>query len=80
LADVTKAVTSSFRVLTPEERAALKPSRIHIVTVKAGDTVGGLAAKMTGTERKLDLFRILNGLTAGQSISAGDKVKIVTDQ
>jgi predicted Zn-dependent protease len=80
LADVAKAVTSSFRVLTPEERAALKPSRIHIFTVKAGDTVGGLAARMTGTERKLDLFRILNGLTAGQSVSAGDKVKIVTDQ
>ena len=77
---VANTVTSSFRVLTPEERAALKPSRVHIVTVKAGDTVGGLAARMTGTERKLDLFRILNGLTAGQTVSAGDKVKLVLDE
>ncbi len=77
---VANTVTSSFRVLTPEERAALKPSRVHIVTVKAGDTVGGLATRMTGTERKLDLFRILNGLTAGQTVSAGDKVKLVLDE
>jgi predicted Zn-dependent protease len=33
---------------------------------------------MSGVERKLDLFRILNGLTNGATVSAGQKVKIVT--
>ena len=70
-------MTGSFRLLTAEERASVKPARIRIVTVKAGETAGSLANRMSGVDRKLDLFRILNGLTAGQSVSAGDKVKLV---
>jgi len=35
---------------------------------------------MVGVDRKLDLFRVLNGLAPGATVSAGDKVKIVTDK
>lgn len=73
-------VMASFRQLTAAERDSLKPLRIRIVTAKPGDTVGSLAASMTGVERQLDLFRILNSLSTTASISAGDKVKIVTDK
>ncbi len=80
LETVASSVSQSFRALSEAERAAIKPTRVRIVTVKAGDTVGGLANKMQGVDRKQELFRILNGLSAGQTVSAGDKVKIITDQ
>jgi predicted Zn-dependent protease len=42
--------------------------------------MGMLAAQMVGVDRKLDLFRVLNALAPGATLSAGDKVKIVTDR
>lgn len=80
LASVSRSVSDSFRVLTPEEKAALKPLRIRVVTVQPGQTIGTLSANMVGVDRKLDLFRVLNGLAPGAALSAGDKVKIITDR
>lgn len=80
LEGVAASVTQSFRLLSPQDSAMLKPARIKIVTVKAGDTAASLSAKMGGVDRKLDLFRILNGLTAGQSPSAGERVKLVVTE
>jgi predicted Zn-dependent protease len=80
LDSVAGAVSGSFRSLTAAEKAALKPLRIRIVTVKPGQTVGSLAAQMVGVDRKLDLFRVLNALPLGGGVSAGTKVKIVTDR
>ncbi|TIV76121.1 MAG: metalloprotease, partial [Mesorhizobium sp.] len=77
---VARSVSGSFRVLTPAEKAALKPLHIRVVTVQAGQTMGSLAAQMVGVDRKLDLFRVLNAMSPGASVSAGDKVKIVTDK
>ncbi len=77
---VARAVSGSFRSLSPAEKAALKPLRIRVVTVKPGQTVGSLAALMVGVDRKLDLFRVLNALPPGGGVSAGDKVKIITDR
>ncbi len=34
---------------------------------------------MMGTSRKLDLFRVLNGLPLGATLKPGDKVKIVAE-
>jgi predicted Zn-dependent protease len=41
--------------------------------------VGTLSARMVGTDRPQELFRLINGLAAGQSLSVGERVKIVTD-
>jgi predicted Zn-dependent protease len=35
---------------------------------------------MVGSDRPKDLFRLLNGLAAGQALSVGSSVKIITDQ
>jgi predicted Zn-dependent protease len=35
---------------------------------------------MEGVERKLDMFRLINALGAGATVSAGQRVKIVTDK
>lgn len=80
LAPVANAVAGSFRVLSKAELDALEPLKIRVVTVRAGQNVASLAAQMSGVDRKVELFRLLNGLTPGASISAGDKVKIVTDR
>ena len=80
LEPTAQAVTSSFRVLSEEERKNLRPLRIRVVTVKPGENAGTLAARMKGVGRSLDLFRLLNALPPGGTVSAGDRVKIITDE
>lgn len=80
LDEVARTVGGSFRLLSASEKAALRPLRIRVVTVKPGQTTGSIAAMMVGVDRKLDLFRVLNALSPGASVSAGDKVKIITDR
>ncbi|WP_348649860.1 M48 family metalloprotease [Sinorhizobium sp. BG8] len=75
-ADVLRA---SFRRLTPEEAAQLKPLRVRVVTAGKDDTVASLAGRMMGTDRKLDLFRLINAMTATSTVKPGDKVKIITE-
>ena len=70
----------SFATMTQAERQSLKPLRIRVVSVSAGQSLATLASRMTGTDRKLDLFRLLNAMGPGSTVSAGDRVKIVTDQ
>lgn len=70
---------ASFRRLSPAEIARLRPLRIDLVAAQPGDTVGRLAAKMRGTEQRLALFRLLNGLGRSDSIEPGRKYKIVVD-
>lgn len=77
---VAGTVRDSFRVLTPGERDAIKPLKIRVVTARPGDTVATLAARMEGVERKLDMFRLINALSAGATVSAGQRVKIITDK
>jgi predicted Zn-dependent protease len=80
LSSVADSVTASFRVLSPEEKAALKPLRVRVVTVRPGETLASLATQMQGVDRKLDLFRLLNALPPGATPAPGDKVKIITDR
>lgn len=80
LENVAQSVAGSFRILSATEKASLKPLRIRVVTVRTGDTIGSLAASMVGVDRKLELFRVLNALQPGATVSVGDKVKIVTDR
>lgn len=80
LAPTASFVRDSFATMTQAERQSLKPLRIRVVSVAAGQSLATLASRMTGTDRKLDLFRLLNAMGPGSTVSAGDRVKIVTDQ
>ncbi|SFQ46542.1 Putative Zn-dependent protease [Nitratireductor indicus] len=73
-------VGQTFRILSSTERAALKPLRIRVITVQPGETLGSLAARMKGVDRKVELFRLLNALGPGGTPSVGTKVKIITDE
>ena len=77
---VARSVSASFRILSAAEKAALKPLRIRVRTVKAGETVASLANQMRGVDRKQELFRVINALPASGVVKPGDKVKIITDQ
>ncbi len=77
---VARSVGDSFKSLSDAEKAALKPLRVRVVTVKPGETVGTLSAQMVGIDRKMDLFRLLNALSPVATLSAGQKVKIITDK
>ncbi len=69
----------SFRRLTPEESARLRPLHLRVVRAKPGDTVEKLAEQMTGVDRKVELFRVLNGLGPTDGIEPGRAVKLVGD-
>ncbi len=65
--------------MTPQETAELKPLRVRVVRVQAGETITTMAARMMGTERKLDLFKLINALPAGASLTPGQRVKIISE-
>jgi len=71
-------MVQSFRRINAQEAAAAKPRRIDVVTVKPGDTIASLSARMAYDEYKQDRFLTLNALTASSVLKAGDRVKIVT--
>jgi predicted Zn-dependent protease len=80
LKNVAGSVAASFRTLSDAEKAQIRPLRIRVVQVGAGDNVASMAGRMVGTNRPLELFQLLNGLGPGASLSVGDRVKIVSDR
>jgi predicted Zn-dependent protease len=67
----------SFRRLTPNEAAAIRPRVMDVVTVRSGDTVQSLAGRMAYNDLKLERFLTLNGLQANSRLVPGQKVKLV---
>jgi len=79
LGQAATETVQSFRKLSPQEAAALKPLRIQVVSVRPGDTIETLARRMQGVDRPADLFRVLNDIKPGAALKPGDKVKIIAD-
>jgi predicted Zn-dependent protease len=78
--DLDAGFLDSLKSFHPLEGAEATPKpalRLRIVTVASGDTVKSLAESMAVKEKKLEWFRVLNGLGAGDEVKAGDKVKVV---
>ncbi len=71
------SLVGSLNRLSAAEAAAIKPRRISVVTVKAGDTVDSLAARMAYKSLQRERFMTLNGLQSGDALRPGQKVKIV---
>jgi predicted Zn-dependent protease len=70
---------ATFRRMSIAESKAARPLRLRVVTVGNGDTVEQLANRMAAGDRKLERFRILNGMEAGDHLRPGDLVKIVVE-
>ncbi|PHR22403.1 MAG: metalloprotease [Hoeflea sp.] len=73
-------VRAGFKRMSAREIRELQPLRIRIVTVAPGDTVASLAARMRGVERRVELFKLLNAISSGTTLTPGQKVKIVSDR
>lgn len=73
-----KRTTYSFRTMTAQERASIKPLKIRTYNAKAGDTVSSVAALMAFPTYREERFRVLNGLT-GNALTTGAPYKIVTE-
>lgn len=68
---------NSMRRITAAEAGQVVPRALDVVTVGRNDTVQSLAARMAYSDAQEQRFRVLNGLTAGQTVAPGQKVKIV---
>jgi len=79
LAEGLRRMTYSFRTLSAQEAAALKPLRLQVVQVRPGDTVASLAARTPFAALREERFRVLNGLGPDDRLTAGQKVKLVTE-
>jgi predicted Zn-dependent protease len=69
----------SFRRLTTAEATALKPLRIHLVTVKKGQTVASLARTMPFERYEVERFGVLNGIAPNAKLVPGQRVKVITE-
>ena len=68
---------NSLRRISTSEAAAIIPRKIDVVTVGRGDTVQSLANRMAYDNGKVERFRVLNALGANDTLTPGQKVKIV---
>lgn len=69
---------SSMRRLSTSEAGNVRPRKLNVVTVRAGDTVQTMAARMAYSDAALERFLVLNGLASNSQLRAGERVKIVT--
>ncbi|MFM5923057.1 MAG: M48 family metalloprotease [Novosphingobium sp.] len=75
---VFEPMYASMRRISVTEASAVKPRKLMVVTAKKGDTVQSLSARMAYTDAPLDRFLVLNGLQSTSTITAGQRVKLVT--
>ncbi len=74
-----KETTYSFRKLSVPEAAALKAFRLSIHKVQPGESAAAIAERMPFEDYRLRRFLVLNGLSEGQPLPAGRKVKLVVE-
>lgn len=69
----------SFRPISAQEAAQVRPLRIRIHRVRSGETEESLARFMPNDGFGLEHFRVINGLPAGQPLRPGQLVKLVRE-
>lgn len=72
-----KRASYSFARLSASEKSSFKPYRLDVVTAGAGDTAGSLAARFPYPSMNEERFRVLNGMTPGEQVQAGQRYKVV---
>ena len=71
------SMVQSVQRLSAQDAATIKPRRVSVVTVKAGDTVQSLSRRMAYPDYQLDRFLTINALTAQSVLRPGQRVKII---
>jgi predicted Zn-dependent protease len=76
-ASAYQATVNSFRRLSADDAAAMQARRLRVVTVEPGQGIQDLARRMAVDSLPQEQFELLNGLDSGESLSPGQKVKLV---
>jgi predicted Zn-dependent protease len=74
-----RETTYSFRKLSADEAARLKPLRLRIHRSGTRETAARIAARMPFEDHRLRRFLVLNGLARDQSFPSGYRLKTVTE-
>lgn len=77
LSEGLRRTTYSFRPLTDEERASVRPLEIKVVTVDGGETEQTLASGVPHPGYEVRFFRVMNGLESEGLPPPGTRVKTV---
>jgi predicted Zn-dependent protease len=75
---VVAPMTRSFRQISAQEAAALRPREITLVQVGPRDTAQSLAGRMAFDTYQLERFLALNGLESASALRPGQTVKLVS--
>jgi predicted Zn-dependent protease len=70
---------ASVAPLSTAEANGIRGKKISIVTVKAGDTIDSLSARMAFPDQRRERFITLNGLDPEQALTPGRLVKLVVN-
>lgn len=79
IVDELKRSTYSLRRMTAQEKSAVQPHRLRVITAKAGDSVASLAARFPEETLREQRFRVLNGLGPSDEVVSGKRYKIIND-
>jgi predicted Zn-dependent protease len=74
----TFPMTQSFRALSTQEIAQLRPRQLEIVTVRNGDTIASLSSRMAYDTFQVDRFKMINAITTDRALIPGERLKIVS--
>jgi predicted Zn-dependent protease len=74
-AEAFRRATYSFE--KSDAIASFSPARVKVITVRSGDTVQSLSARMQVADFPLERFCLLNDVTPDQKLALGEQVKIV---
>lgn len=74
-----RAITDSFRVLSPAEAQAVRPMVIRLVAAEPGDNIASMAERMPEQDRPGELFQLLNGLDRNAALTPGQRYKVVAE-
>jgi predicted Zn-dependent protease len=69
----------SFRRLGKREAEAIRPWRVHITKARPGDTAYGLGRRTPFADFQTERFKVLNGLLDNRVLTAGMRVKLVSE-
>ncbi len=68
---------NSLRRISPAEAAVIRPRIIDVVNAAPGDTIQSLSNRMAYRDFRLERFLSLNGMTLGNRLLPGQKVKLI---
>lgn len=72
-----KQTTYSLRKMSSGEKKSIQAKKIRVLVAPSGSTVSSMAARMNVDGNKVEHFLVLNGMTSGQQVIAGQPYKIV---